>query len=152
MRALSWRLSVGGARIGASAKWLRAAFAQNVIIVMIWTRSDAVIGNTNDRKGSPEVRGRMIANGPGAQYRRSHSFGRVHKRADVGSSVRSRNHMLDPSLTGFGPVSDISLPFFGTNCSQDVAMRKRARLPSSNIAPMGRDRSLHKVYPHRSQR
>jgi len=27
-------------------------------------------------------------------------------------------------------------------------LRKRARLPSSNIAPMGRDRS--KVYPHRS--
>jgi hypothetical protein len=35
MRALSWRLSVGGARIGASAKWLRVAFAQNVIIVMV---------------------------------------------------------------------------------------------------------------------
>jgi hypothetical protein len=50
MRALSWRPSVGGARIGASAKWLQAAFAQNVIIVMVWTRSDAVISNTNDRK------------------------------------------------------------------------------------------------------
>ena len=43
-------IEVGGARIGASGSWLRAAFAQNVIIVMVWIRSDAVIGNTNDLK------------------------------------------------------------------------------------------------------
>ena len=49
-RARRWRPSIGAARIGASAKWLRAAFAQNVIIVMVWTRSDAVIINTNDLK------------------------------------------------------------------------------------------------------
>ena len=41
-------IEVGGARIGASARRLRAAFAQNVIIVMVWTGSDAVVGNTND--------------------------------------------------------------------------------------------------------
>jgi len=45
----------------------------------------------------------MISKGPGAQYRRGHSFWRIHKSADVGSWMRSRNHMLDPSLTGFDP-------------------------------------------------
>ena len=94
----------------------------------------------------------MILQGPDVQHRRGLSVGPIHECADVSSWMRSGNHMLDPSLTGFGPLSDISLPFFGTNSSQEVAMRKRARLPSSNIAPMGRDRSLHKVYPHRSQR
>ena len=33
-------------------------------IVMVWTRSDAVIGDTNDRQGSPDVPSLMIANGP----------------------------------------------------------------------------------------
>ena len=42
---VDWRSSVGGARIGASASWPRAACARNVIIVMVWTRSDAVVGN-----------------------------------------------------------------------------------------------------------
>ena len=50
LRAVSWRPSVGVAPIGASASCPRAAFVQNVIIVMVWTRSDAVIVNTNDRK------------------------------------------------------------------------------------------------------
>jgi hypothetical protein len=43
----------------------------------------------------------MISNGPGAQYRPGHSFGRFDKRADVSSRMRSRNHMLDLSLAGF---------------------------------------------------
>ena len=64
MRALSFRLSIIAAPNGASANCPRAAFAQNVIIVMVGTRSDAVVGNTNDRKALPEVRGRMILNGP----------------------------------------------------------------------------------------
>ena len=64
MRALSWLPSAATAPSGASASCPRAAFAQNVIIVMVSTRSDAVVGNTNDRKALPEVRGRMILNGP----------------------------------------------------------------------------------------
>jgi len=40
----------------------------------------------------------MILKGPGAQYRRGHSFGCVHKRADVSSWMRRRTHMLDPRL------------------------------------------------------
>jgi hypothetical protein len=50
MRALSWRPNVGAAPIDVGASWPRAAFARNVIIVMVWTKSDALIGNTNDLK------------------------------------------------------------------------------------------------------
>ena len=90
----------GTKRHGASGSPI---FARNVIIVIVWTRSDAVIRNTNDRKGSPEVPGLMISNGPGAQYRRGLSVGPIHECADVSIWMRSRNHMLDPNLTGFDP-------------------------------------------------
>jgi hypothetical protein len=53
----------------------------------------------------------MISKGPGAQYRRGHSFGCVHKRADVSSWMRSRNHMLDLSLTGFDPTRTLTGKF-----------------------------------------
>src|SRR6516165_2382358 len=49
------------------------------------------------------VPGLMISNGPGAQYRRGLSVGPIHECADVSSWMRSRNHMLDLSLTGFDP-------------------------------------------------
>ena len=47
-------------------------------------------------------------------------------------SGRGTNGQTSPSLTRFRH----QLAVFGTNSSQDVAMRKRARLPSSNIARM----------------
>jgi hypothetical protein len=57
----------------------------------------------------------MILKGPGAQYRRGHSFGCVHKRADVSSWMRSRNHMLELSLTGFDPEQT-----YGCSCGNRV--------------------------------
>jgi hypothetical protein len=54
----------------------------------------------------------MISKGPGVQYRRGHSFGRIHKSADVGSWMRSRNHMLDLSLTGFDPSATLAVQGF----------------------------------------
>ena len=50
----------------------------------------------------------MILRGPDVQHRRGHSFGRIHKSADVGSWMRSRNHMLDLSLTGFDPKETLT--------------------------------------------